>query len=371
MFESLEVRRMLSTTLYVDAAAPGPTHDGSSWSAAYADLQQALGAAVPGDSIYIAQGTYKPTAGTDRTATFQLKSGVGIYGGYAGNGAADPDVRDVSAYATILSGDIGAQGYEYDNSYHVVTGSGTDSTADVDGFTITGGMADAMAPSPGRSSGGGMLVVSGNPTINNCVFSGNTAYGCAASGGAMFNSMSSSPLVTNCVFSMNTAFGIDAADDGSTSRGGAVTNDGSSPTFIDCAFLENSAIGDPTALGFGGALADVGGSGASKPRLIRCLLRGNNANNSGGAIYNEYTSLLVNDCMFDQNAAVYGGGIENEEGQLTLNACTFSSDHAANFGGAIYSASTSLNRITNCTFSNNSARDGGRYQCGGGDGCGW
>src|ERR1700733_11717618 len=98
--ESLELRRLLSvSTLFVDASSPGPTHDGSSWNSAYTDLQQALAAANPtaGNSVNIevAKGTYKPTSGTDRNATFQLKDNVSLLGGYAGSTASNPNARDV------------------------------------------------------------------------------------------------------------------------------------------------------------------------------------------------------------------------------------------------------------------------------------
>jgi hypothetical protein len=81
--ENLEMRCLLST-VYVDAIAPGPGHNGSSWTKAYLTRQQALGSAVAGETIDVAQGTYTPTSGTDRTATFQLIDGVSILGGYGG-----------------------------------------------------------------------------------------------------------------------------------------------------------------------------------------------------------------------------------------------------------------------------------------------
>ncbi|MHC4346802.1 MAG: hypothetical protein ACYSUP_19210, partial [Planctomycetota bacterium] len=80
----------------------------------------------------------------DRTATFQLKNGVLIKGGYAGFGEPDPNSRDIEVYETILSGDIGFVGYNFDNSFHIVTSSYTDSTAVLDGFIITAGNANEL-----------------------------------------------------------------------------------------------------------------------------------------------------------------------------------------------------------------------------------
>ena len=60
----------------------------------------ALANAASGKEIWVAAGTYLPTTGTERSATFQLKSGVALYGGYAGFGAADPNARDTVLYET-------------------------------------------------------------------------------------------------------------------------------------------------------------------------------------------------------------------------------------------------------------------------------
>jgi len=95
-------------------------------------LQTALTVAVSGYEIWAAVGTYKPTSDVnDRTATFQLKDGVALYGGFAGTETARSD-RNPAARITILSGDLNGNDnntIEYDeptraeNSYHVVTGA--------------------------------------------------------------------------------------------------------------------------------------------------------------------------------------------------------------------------------------------------------
>ena len=87
----------------------------------------------------------------DRFATFELKNGVAIKAGYAGFGEPDPNARDTEVYETFLSGDLlGNDGTDfannYENSYHVVTGSGTNDTAVLDGFIITAGNANGSKP---------------------------------------------------------------------------------------------------------------------------------------------------------------------------------------------------------------------------------
>ena len=69
--------------IYVKAGATG-ANSGLNWDDAYTDLQTALAAAAAGDEIWVAAGAYKPTAGADRTISFVMKVGVGLYGGFAG-----------------------------------------------------------------------------------------------------------------------------------------------------------------------------------------------------------------------------------------------------------------------------------------------
>jgi hypothetical protein len=178
----------------VDADANG-ANDGTSWQNAYNYLQDALEDANSSDKpveIRVAQGIYRPdrswdepNGSGDREATFQLINGVTLKGGYAGFGEPDPNERNIDLYETILSGDLDGNDIEVsdpcdllkeptraENSYHVVTGSGTDANAILDGFTITSGNAHGT----GRDQhGGGMYNESGSPILNSCIFKGNSA----------------------------------------------------------------------------------------------------------------------------------------------------------------------------------------------------
>ena len=76
------------TVVYVDDDAD-LGGDGTSWETAYKYVQDAMIGAASGTEIRVAQGTYKPDqdeAGNvtpgERAETFQLISGVGLYGGY-------------------------------------------------------------------------------------------------------------------------------------------------------------------------------------------------------------------------------------------------------------------------------------------------
>jgi len=258
----------------------------------------------------------------DRTGTFQLRSGVSVVGGYAGYGAADPDERDVALYETILSGDIGTVDDNSDNSYHVVTGSGIDATAVLDGFTITGGNADAASP---YNNGGGMTNISGDPTVANCTFTGNSAIfggGMSVRGGATAN-------VVNCVFIGNTA----------SAHGGGMLNNGD-PVVTDCTFSGNSASDD------GGGMANVNAS----PSVTNCTFNGNSANNGGGiANVNEGSLPTVTNCGFSGNAANYGGGMYNYNNSIPMvTNCTFTGNTAVIYGGGMSNSDSAAATVINC-----------------------
>jgi len=192
--------------IYVDDDANG-ANNGTRWTDAYNYLQDALADANSADKpveIRVAEGVYRPDQGGgnmpgDREATFRLINDVTIRGGYAGSGKPHHDKRDVHKYQTTLSGDLNGDDEGFanneENSLHVVTGSGTDETAVLDGFTITSGNANRSYP---YDCGGGMYNSFGRATLNDCTFRQNKAF--VGGGGGMYNEYSS-PKITSCTFS--------------------------------------------------------------------------------------------------------------------------------------------------------------------------
>ena len=258
----------------------------------------------------------------DRTATFQLKSGVTIKGGYAGVGEPDPNERDIDTYKTILSGDLlGNDGPDfannYDNSYHVVTGSGTNATAVLDGLTITGGNANGSLE---NGNGGGMYNWEGSPTVTNCTFTGNAAQ---TFGGGMLNRRDSSPTLNNCVFRGNL----------SDNHGGGMSNVTSNPTLTNCTFSGNRAV-------MGGGMFNFM---RGDPTLTNCTFSGNTAIWYGGGMRNkDRSSPTLTNCTFSRNAVTGQGGS----------------------GGGMRSVNWSSPTLTNCTFAANSATYGRALACG-------
>ena len=167
--------RIAPLVAYVDAAATAGANTGADWPDAFTSLAGALNSAASGETFHVAQGTYTPTPTALRTFSFNLQSDIAIYGGYAGSAdPTAPDTRNVTLYPSILSGDIGTIGNNADNSYHVLTALNVNSTAIIDGFTITAGNANG-ADLLQQDDGAGLLDDSSTSTINNCTFIANFA----------------------------------------------------------------------------------------------------------------------------------------------------------------------------------------------------
>ena len=327
-----------------DAAAGG---NGLSWDTAYRFLQDALVEASSSGSIsaiHVAQGAYQPDqdeGGTvtpgDRHATFQLVNGVVLLGGFAGPGTADPDARDVALFETTLTGDLsGNDGPDFlnndENSYHVVTGTGVDSTAIIDGFTVTAGNADDEISTFGKS-GGGMINTPGSPTVNACVFRENASL---SRGGGVANGSGCDVHVSNTTFDRNKAGGT----------GGGMFNSLAISTLVqDCTFIENdsgfsggglwhrtSAVGDPatiqrcefvgnTAL-FSGGGADVGSSANSTiTNVSECAFTGNTALGPGGLFANARTLVVGTDFVDNTPTHVIGEWIDGGGNSFSPRVC--------------------------------------------------
>ncbi len=239
------------TIIYVDKSAVG-ADDGTSWANAYKNLQTAIDAAAlignasSSAQVWVKEGTYYPTKGTDRTISFVMKNFVELFGGFNGTESAIAQ-RNWLANATILSGEIGDNTTLGDNTHSVInneytSGSPLGRSAVIDGFTITGGYM-ALAS---RKGGGGMRNVNASPTIRNMVFDTNNATFSSSSvgptGGAIFNQGESHPYIESCKFYKN----YGRSSGGAISFGEHYYNTGSPNTahsvesvIVNCLFDEN------------------------------------------------------------------------------------------------------------------------------------
>jgi parallel beta-helix repeat protein len=196
------------TTWYVNDDAPNdpgpgdplvsdPNEDGSP-DHPFDAIQEGIDAAMDGDTVEIADGTY--TGAGNKNLDFAGKA-ITVR---SENG---PD-------NCIIDCEGDGRGFYFHGA------EGPDSI--VQGLTITNGSA---------SSGGGVYCAYDNsPTITNCTISGNSADNC---GGGVHCANSSSPRLANCTINSNSADG----------GGGVYCFWYSSPTFTNCRISGNSADG--------------------------------------------------------------------------------------------------------------------------------
>jgi len=400
----------VADTIFVRSGATG-TNTGATWADAFTDLQLALTAANPGDEIWVAAGTYTPAprpiepAQADRTASFFLRTGVALYGGFIGNETLR-DQRDIDANPTLLSGDLmgdDAEDFENnnENSYHVVVALEVDSTAIIDGFVICQGRADgeALGASPeSNEQGSGVNIYFASPVIRNCTIERNWSFNhgaindhgdftlvdsctfrnnhSAGFGAGLYIHNHCQTLATNCLFEQNVA----AAE-----GGGAYSRSEHGAMIEGCYFRDNrahfgagsyNAEGSATHIAnctFHGNFAVMGGGGVytilSTVTVSNCIFAENTAGiddknggagsggSGGGGFWASGGSPLVHDCIFTGNVASFGGGVYNNDfAESTVQDCVFIRNFAREAGG-LYTLNSPV-LVKRCTFTGNTARDG-------------
>jgi len=402
-----EIYLLLGPIIYVDDDA-APTGNGLSWGTAYRYLQDALNTSPAyGNEIWVAAGTYKPDQGGgqtpgDREATFQLISGVALYGGFP-SGGGTWEQRDPNHHQTILSGDLAGNDEPVinpedlvddpsrsENSYHVFfhpAGANLDPNAVLDGFTVTGGNADQEYPSR-HSCGGGMYNRdTSSPTVTNCTFTDNSAddrggdiYNWESSptliyckfvgsysgrdGGGLCNDYNSNSILKYCVFINNytevSGGGLHNDDSNpyvyqctfngnSAQRGGGMRNYHSNPLVINCTFKFNWTEDHERG-------GDIGGSGIANkgcsPTLLNCDFYFNTTTSRGGGLHNSQNSPIITNCAFSGNLAYYGGGgMYNGGSDPNLTNCILWGNTATLGGNEIYNFDNSTPLISYCNIS--------------------
>ncbi len=238
------------TTYYVNGACGDDTWTGTTSvcqppDGPKATIQMGIDAAIDGDTVIVADGTYTGDGNRDLDFGGRLIT-----------------LRSANGPNTCI---IDCQ--ESSRGFSFVGGETADAV--VDGLTITNCTASSGSPD-GGGAGGGMFVENSSPTITDCVFANNWVWSFfhpdAALGGGMYN-LNSSPTLTNCTFVANSAEGAFE----SRHLGGAMYNFNSNPQLTNCTFLWNEAFMD-----------------------------------AGGAMYNEHSRPVLTNCTFSANIAWYG-----------------------------------------------------------------
>jgi hypothetical protein len=277
-------------TIYVDIDAKGG-NNGNNWNNAYTDLQDALSASKDGDDIWVADGIYTP--GNSSSDYFRMKSGVSLYGGFAG-GETARNQQNPLVNKSVLSGEIGTADKD-DNINKIMFINDLSKQIIISGFTISDGYANGFIAS-------GVEIEASSPLFYWCTFENNINVGGFASGAAVtitnFDG-ESRPQFINCIFRNNE----------SAVLGGAVHHSGDVTVFANCLFDGNSATR-------GGALHNGDGVIAT----FNCTFVNNTAEKGSSSYATSGTSTQHNNGIFwDAN----NSSIQNISSSVTtlVNYC--------------------------------------------------
>lgn len=307
----------------------GATGSGYSWENPSGDLQAMINESAAGNEVWVAAGTYKPNRPINnlssiepgnRDNAFVLKENVKIYGGFPVNpsGSMGINDRDIAVNISTLSGDFNdndtydtngiVMSGNNENAYHIVV-SRYISTAEINGFTISGGNAtgnegDVLSEIL-KSNGGGMYNHMSSPLIKNCTFKSNSSY-----------NSNSDAIIYYC--------------------GGGVYNEGSNAAFTDCVFHGNKS-------NKGGGMYNSSGTITLKNSIVK-----NNTAQDGGGVHCR-TNVNITNTAFNGNIATgSGGAILVSEATVYITNCTIARNLAGwTLGSAIYAYDDGIYNLRN------------------------
>lgn len=240
----------------------GGTGDGSSWENASGDLQKMIDELADNNvqnmagEVWVAAGTYEPQvqliSGSTYSASFRMRDGISVYGGFAGN-ESDRQDREKGTmpwdfkHPTVLCGSAYADNLSWNSNRWTLTSE----SRHVVWF----------APMPDEENTGFTRITT---------LDGVTIKGGYAQGG-------------------------EGLDDFKTDCGAGVY-------MVQNAYLQHCIVTENTATGPGGAVYEKGG------RVLYSLLYNNNSDSDGGAVYMDNAGIVLAS-MLTNNSASNGAGV--------------------------------------------------------------
>jgi parallel beta-helix repeat protein len=311
----------------------------------YPTIQAGIDAAVEGDTVLVADGTYK------------------------GDGNRDIDFKGKAIMVTSENGPenciIDCEGSSSDPHRGFYFHTREDSNAVIKGFTITNGYADDGGgiccynrSSPAvegntisnnnadGNGGGGIYCDHSSPTIKGNTITDNNAY---YYGGGINCHNYSTPAIRGNIIARNSA---------ETEVGGGIyCGYYSSPTIEDNTIADNNA----DSYGGGGIICYT-----SSPTIRGNTITGNSTRYYGGGIYCYYSSspTIEDNAITGNSTQYYGGGIHcHNYSSPSIRGNTITGNTAEK-GGGIY-CDYSFPTIEGSTVTDNTAEVGGGIYCGG------
>lgn len=280
----------------------GGTGDGSSWDKASGDLQKMIDELAtidaPGE-VWVAAGRYRPTTqiieGVQYAASFRMRDGIDVYGGFAG-GETSKAERKKGSMPWIYTHETFLLGADYED------GSATWGN---DQWNVISSTRHVVwfAPMSGEDNFKSVTILDGV-----------TIKGGAANGG-------------------------EGLADFATDKGGGVYM-GLNAILQNCIVTENTAKGDGGGVYANGDGADASSANAKGGRVVGCLVYNNSSVEDGGGVFVENAGLVLRS-MITNNSAMNGAGVyldknaENHPEYLILSTSVVSNNTATG-NGAVY-----------------------------------
>ena len=329
---------------YVKPTATG-TGDGSSWDNASGDLQKMideLAESTPSQTgeVWVAAGTYTPQSqlisGTAYSASFRMRDGISVYGGFAGTESTKLERVKKSAMPwdfqnpTVLEaayynhGDLAWTNNKWtltSDSRHVVWfapmsgGTAFANVTTLDGVTIQGGYAQGGTGQDDflTDRGAGVYMDGANAYLSNCIVRENYATG---NGGGVY--LKNGRVQTSLIYNNN-------AD----ADGGAVYVENRGLVHRSM-LTNNSALNGAGVYLHNGAEAGSGAPDYPEYLILSTCVVSNNTVRGNGAVYCDKGGVLMqntitnNECVTATDAtdvnASQTGGIYVDEYALVLNS---------------------------------------------------
>lgn len=328
---------------YVKPTATG-TGDGSSWDNASGDLQKMIddladnNVSQQAGEVWVAAGTYKPQSqlisGTAYSASFRMRDGISVYGGFAGNETSKQErakgtmpwdftnvtVLEAAYYESKLAW-TNSKWTVGSDSRHVVWFAPMSGESDftrittLDGVTVQGGYAQGNTGLDDFKTdcGGGVYMDGANAYLSNCIVRENYATG---NGGGVY--LKNGRVQTSLIYNNN-------AD----ADGGAVYVENRGLVHRSM-LTNNSALNGAGVYLYNGAEASSDDPDHPEYLILSTCVVSNNTVRGNGAVYCDKGGVLMqntitnNECVTATDAtdvnASQTGGIYVDEYALVLNS---------------------------------------------------